>query len=165
MYLSLVTTFLRTESRKDCGLGAAGFSDHNGNRWVGLLHGGIASGEEVPVSLRQLKFHSQPPNHAQSRLRLPSLKNILYRGSAYLVAALCSLVWQNRKRSSLSPFPNTFEAIARNVGVKIVCVKIVCVKSVNWREVSSPSKSARPRRHSMFVELAPGQERAIPKIA
>jgi hypothetical protein len=51
---------LRTESRIDCGLGAAGFSDHDGNGWVGLLHGGVASGEEVPASLHQLRLLFSP---------------------------------------------------------------------------------------------------------
>jgi predicted neutral ceramidase superfamily lipid hydrolase len=37
---------------------------------------------------------------------------------SYLVAALCSLVWQNRKRSSFRPLPNAyFDAIFETVDV------------------------------------------------
>lgn len=46
---------IRTESCVYSGLGAARFSDHDGRVGVVLLHGGVASGEEVPVAILSLQ--------------------------------------------------------------------------------------------------------------
>jgi hypothetical protein len=98
----------RTESRIDGRLGAARFPDHDGCVGVVLLHGGVASEQEVPGRRGQ---HARPVCHIRC-LVLPraSRRGLATAAGAYLVAALCSLVWQNRKRSSLSPWPNAYFA-------------------------------------------------------
>jgi hypothetical protein len=102
----------RTESRIHRGLGAAGFPDHDGDRWVVLLHRGVALCEEVPIHTVS-SVPIVPPLPCPS-LSLRIAVVLLHLGVAYLVAALCSLVWQNKNRSSFSPFPNAyFDAISR----------------------------------------------------
>jgi hypothetical protein len=102
----------RTESRIDGGLGAAGFPEHDGDGGVVLLHRRVALCEEVPMyTVSSIPVMPSLPCPSLS-LRIAIVH--LHLGVAYLVAALCSLVWQNKNRSSFSPFPNAyFDAISR----------------------------------------------------
>jgi hypothetical protein len=102
----------RTESRIYGGLSAAGFSDHDGDGRVLLLHRGVALCEEVPVYPISPVPSIEPLPCPTISLRIAVV--LLHLGVAYLVAALCSLVWQNKNLSSFSPFPNAyFDAISR----------------------------------------------------
>jgi hypothetical protein len=99
----------RTVSCEQGRLEAAGLADEDGRVRVVLLHCGVAALEEVPCrSSASVNPHPSFPLQCCARTAVSSLSC----RASYRVAALCSLVWQNKNLSSLSPALNAYlEAI------------------------------------------------------
>lgn len=91
-----------TISRIDLGQRTLCLPEQNGRYWVILLHDRIRARKEQPIHNQLISPISQFPR------------------TTYLVAALCSPVWQKRKRTSFKPFANAYLldifALRRSVG-------------------------------------------------
>ena len=123
----------RTVSCEQSGLEAAGLADEDGRVRVVLLHGGVAALEEVAV-------RSSASIHPHSSCRAARIARSSLPRTSYRVAALCSLVWQNKNLSSFSPALNAYlEAIVSCVRRWRVQIVVVTVHWARLTFLSSPA--------------------------